>query len=1266
MNCAMFLFALFLFFPHASGAGTPPEAFLLDRKNVMTAAAAVTADRFPNADRVLVDNRVLERYERDGTSVVWDDEYSKILTEKGRREASSVRIPFNAHYGTSLVHRAEIIKPDGRIIALDIASYARVMVESEQMGANIYDPNNKTLSLSLPGLEPGDVCHLITCRITFKARMPDTWSDYAVFEYDSPIVRLEYAISAPPDLPFRHALLRAPVPGTVAKTERREADGRTLHLWTVTDVPQMYPEPDMPPPHTQVQRLLLSTIPDWRTVSRWYWELCAPALAATNAAMRTRVDALIAGANTREERVRRIFKFVSQEIRYMGITAEDTAPGYEPHAVSLTFDNRYGVCRDKAALLVALLRMAGIAAYPVLIHAGAKMDPDVPVPFFNHAVTAVDSPGGGYLLMDPTDENTRDLFPAYLCNRSYLVARPEGETLRVSDVYPAEKNLTRIETEGTLDRNGSLLLKTRIRFEGINDNAYRGHLVRQKPEQRRNFFEAALKNRLPGAEVIECVIAPEDLRDTETPLAVTLTSRVPEFPVRGEGLDLLALPWLGTGLGYANFVIGQTGLDKRRYPLETGITCGTEERVSLHAAAGLGAPHTLPAEVRIDRAGVFFAMRQSVSNTVLSGSLTYHLKTPEFSPSDYLELKRILREIEFAGRKRPLFEAGDPNPPDQETLHDITETRLVSPHAWTTIHTWSRRVLTYAGKKNNSELKIPFNPVWQQVDLLAATVSNANGTVHTVTSKEMNRMDAAWTGSAPRYPAGKLLVVNLPGVETGSVITVTTRFTQTNAPFYCHTHTFGGTAPVAEAVYRLIYPDTLNPAIRLVHPGSVTAGSETRDGLITRTWHAPRQPVTRTEEMLPPWHFFRPTLFVSFGDWPGYARLLRRAAETAADTDRAARRRAKELVRGLRDPRERLLAVRDEVLRTIRPAGPAFLDLPPDCLSPPDRTLADQYGHPADRALLLRSMLRAAGFDAELLFAGQDTTRYPAFSQPMREIPQIGFYSHPLVAVRLRDGICYLNEGDQYSEPGSSGLEGAPALTLRGRPVTIELDESLRNRSHHAWTIDLDASGSARITVSNRFFGTQAGTFRKQYREMLPEERRRHHLELVSAIAHAAEPASALITETEGYPCVRTHTVTAARYATREGRTLTLLIPEVAGILFPLRADSRVNPLFLGMRDTSDLTCEILLPPGYTRLPVLPESKHWTLPNGLGTLDYSVKHMTRADGRVQITITRALARRSAELPAELYPALLEYNRRLAHPATRTLVAERPAALQPAP
>ncbi len=41
---------------------------------------------------------------------------------------------------------------------------------------------------------------------------------------------------------------------------------------------------------------------------------------------------------------------------------------------------------------------------------------------------------GEYTLMDPTDEHARDLQPWYDGDQSYLVARPEGETIRTSAI----------------------------------------------------------------------------------------------------------------------------------------------------------------------------------------------------------------------------------------------------------------------------------------------------------------------------------------------------------------------------------------------------------------------------------------------------------------------------------------------------------------------------------------------------------------------------------------------------------------------------------------------------------------------------------------------------------------------------------------------------------------------------------------------------------------------------------------------------------------
>ena len=238
-------------------------------------------------------------------------------------------------------------------------------------------------------------------------------------------------------------------------------------------MPQAFPEPDMPPMHTCAQRLLVSTIPTWQDLSRWYWKLSEPRMAATVPEMQETVDALVAGAASRDERIWRVFTYVSQKIRYMGVTPEEEAPGYEPHDVKLTFQNKYGVCRDKAALLAAMLRMAGVEAYPVLIHVGERRDPDVAQIFFNHAIVAAVSEKPGavgadrYILMDPTNENSARLLPEYLCEKSFLVATPEGEALpRIPG--PARRGEPRPhQTPPARSATACLRATTTVRLAGI-------------------------------------------------------------------------------------------------------------------------------------------------------------------------------------------------------------------------------------------------------------------------------------------------------------------------------------------------------------------------------------------------------------------------------------------------------------------------------------------------------------------------------------------------------------------------------------------------------------------------------------------------------------------------------------------------------------------------------------------------------------------------------------------------------------------------------
>lgn len=1236
------------------GAAVDAAAGLVDLAAAVRALPGISRDAYPDADAVLVDEHTRIRYEADGTSHLWSDGIVKVLTESGKRQHRTYTFHFTLPYETVRVVRAEIIKADGSTVDVDVAAQSRVAIDDSQMHANIYNPNQRRLHLSLAGLEVGDAYRVLSHRHTVKPRVPDTWSHYAVFEYTMPLVRLGLEIRAPAALPLRHAVLREPVAGTVTTEHKEDADGRH-YRWSVREVPRMFREPNMPALHTVVQRLLVSTIEDWETISRWYWNLCLPRLESTSPEMQDKVEELVAGAASDRERIERLFRFVSQEIRYMGITTEIEAPGYEPRDVHVTFRNRYGVCRDKAALLVAMLRMAGQRAYPVLVHVGPRKDEDVPLPYFNHAVVAVREDDGGYLLMDPTDENTTELLPAYLCNRSYLVAHPDGERLRTSPVDPASANLMTIRSEGAVADDGSLRMNTRLEFAGINDNAYRGYLARIRPEQRRMFFEGMLRRRVPGARIEDLVMEPEDLRDTGQLLRVAFTVQAPDVLTAGRDAVVLDAPWLGPSVGYANFVLGRTGLKERKYPLLTEVACGIDESFAVTLPAFLEAV-SLPPGVAATNRQVSFLQTVEAAAGALIGTSAFRMDTVEFSPAEYIELKRLLKDIEYARRQKAVF--GAPQPAvahDAEILEDDTLVEVAGPTRWTARRRVRKRVLTYAGQKTHGELKFPHNPVWERVELERAAVTDVAGNTFAVSPEELNLMDAPWAGGAPRYPAGKILVASLPAVNVGSVIEYVVKTEAFDRPFFSMIHTFGGFDPVRTNRLCVVIPRDL--ALRVEDRTEQAARlKRSEDGEAVRlTWEALDPPVLRPEDALPPLWNVLPAVLLSSGRWTDYAATVCGHLERASRDRRQVRRRVRERLRGTSSPREKIQAVRDFVAQSIRSAGPAFSDLPLNTIAAADAVLDSGYGHSADRAVLLHACLSAAGFRPEFVLASRDGPRVEALKRPLMDFPQDGLFD--FVLVRLREGgqTIYLNDTDQYAWLGTTGMEGRLALDERGAVFTVDVDPRYRDRRDSEYVLHIEESGDARIDVRTLYFGGEYAAFHRLFSELTPEERRRHYQELLGSLSQAAEAVSDLRTDTESYPGVREFSARLERFAVRSDGRLYFELPRENIEIVTLRSERREHPLYRSGRQAGRVEYRVFLPDTVQDVLVHPQDLEWTGFDGLGSVRWALERQVADCGAAVLRLSGEFSLNDAVVPADRYPALLEVDRRLRHARMRTIV-----------
>ncbi len=1247
---------------------------LLDREAVLAEAAKVTTKAYPNASEVLVDDHIKIVYQADGTAIQYDETYSKILTEKGKNDSKTLSMHFTIPYGRAEVAKIELIKPDGTVVPVDVKAQSRVMVDRSQMGSNIYNPNSKVLTVGIPGLEVGDVIHYLAIRHTLKTRMPDTFSDFAIFEWDNPIRRLTYEIVGPKDLPLKSILLKDPVKDTVKYT-KTERDDTIRHLWTVTDVPRMYREPAMPPLYNVAQRLLVSTIPDWKTISRWYWTLSKPHIDATTDEMKAKVKQLTADKKTDREKIEAVFFFVAQKVRYMGITTEKDAPGYEPHPASMTFNNMHGVCRDKAALLVTMLRLAGFDAYPVLIHQGPKKDDEVPQPYFNHAIVAVQQKDGPYQLMDCTSESATELFPAALSNKSYLVARPEGETLLTSPIVPADDNMMTVATTGRMDKTGSIRAETRLAFGGVNGNVYRYYFARWKPEQLREFFEGVVKSASAGAVLDKLTVTPTNLADMSTPLAVTLQWHGPSTMVSSGRLAMMQLPRLGQRVGMVNFILGKTGLPRRTYPFVNNLACGVEETLSLEVDPAVEDIVSMPRYRTIDTDTVLWDQSVSKADNRVVYRGTFKIRVVEFSPKEYLQLKDMLGDIEFDKRKQLIVKpsatvesvlAVDARPDDDPVRADVTVLenhvtyRLDDAGTWTSTRRVKKRVLTQAGKQSSAELKLNYNPAWETAEVTEAKVTTG-GTTQSISEKELNVMDADWVSKAPRYPEARTLVASLPRVDIGSVIEYTVVRTSKDKPMFAAQHAFAYFDPIERMTLTIDYPADV-PMHILEKQVNVKPVRTEADGRVRLTWTVSDVKGTKREPNLPPWWSMAPTVFASTGSWTDYARTVNAALVKAATDQTRAAELGHELAEGAgNDTPKKLVAIRDWVARNIREAGPDLDQLPLASITPADKTLADGYGNSADRAVVLYALLQAAGFEPEYVLASYQSP-LESLQDPLVKVPDPENLGDTLVRVKTPRGWVYLNDTGQYATLGATPHDGYPALvpgTGRFEPVRALPGRS--DRSVIRYDVKVDENGTARITRIREFHGDRYEGQNHRFSEMPPEERSRYHQELVGSLSRAARPVGELETDFSSYPGTETFTVQVDRWAVRDGSFLYMTLPDALGNVLGLRGNTRRHPLYRSYPRRATIHTTIHLPGNFHTVVMAPardEAIDWQGPGG-GSVGVSTEvHKRPAEpGAPQVLgITQSIDLPPAVIPADDYDQLVELTRRLMHPAARTIMA----------
>ena len=549
----------FLFFPFLLIASLLCADYI-DKDDAIKMLQQAKAKDYPDCNEIYISNKTIDLNEHClGYEI--SESYRKILTE-GAKKNSSVSFWYDTDYGDIEIPAIELIKRNGEIITFVPNDILQEKDNSYMGWSNIYSESSKVLIAEIPNLEIGDIIYTRQKHIKKKATMEENFfSSFYVETYSKYLNDyLEIKIPKSKKL-YIHELNKSDFPVEFTQTEN---DDMITYKWATQNNPKIIYEPNMDNKNFYAYHIKMTTVENWEDISRWYYNIVQPHM-EVNDAIKEKVVELSEGLTTPQEKAAKLFYWVAHNIRYLGVDKEKNRPGFEPHDVVYTFDTRGGVCRDKAALLTAMLREAGIGSDVILISSGSRLNFEAPMLWFNHAITvSYDMEGNPEFIFDPTDENTKDFLPKYEEDNSYLIASEKGETLRTTPVSDPQKNNSTVKIRLKIDENNNAAGTIEYLFSGFSDTVFRARLARLNKYEFNKTISKFVSSLHPNSKLISFDYTDPDNKEENLRIAaeIKIDNYISSFD------DKIFIPFEPSRLNlntFFNWVMTPFELSERKY-----------------------------------------------------------------------------------------------------------------------------------------------------------------------------------------------------------------------------------------------------------------------------------------------------------------------------------------------------------------------------------------------------------------------------------------------------------------------------------------------------------------------------------------------------------------------------------------------------------------------------------------------------------------------------------------------------------------------------
>lgn len=424
------------------------------------------ADNAPAVQTLLDDNQ--SRLTPQGDAY-YNRRVRKILKAEGLPSMTSFSVTWDPDDEQVTVHTLRIIRDGKTIDLLDKGKKMLVLRRERDLERAMLD-GRMSASQQIEGLQVGDI---LDASWTHAGRDPVAGNrsyDMEGLSFPGVASRYRARLSWPTGTPIRYRTTEG-----FGEPKTTEADGWTYLELDATNIQAPKPPVGAPQRYRRLGTLETSSFASWNEIS----QIMAPLYARTAVIdpasdLRAEIAAIAQKSADPKVRAFEALKLVEDKTRYFFIGIGDG--GYVPAPADETWRRKFGDCKGKTVLLLAILKELGVEAEPALVSLGFGdgMDERLPsLAAFNHVIVRA-TVGGKVYWLDGTRTGDRSGLDALKPppHRWALPIRAAGSDLEAIVQPPLDAPMieARLRFDATkgLDERAGVSMSTRLTGDAAN------------------------------------------------------------------------------------------------------------------------------------------------------------------------------------------------------------------------------------------------------------------------------------------------------------------------------------------------------------------------------------------------------------------------------------------------------------------------------------------------------------------------------------------------------------------------------------------------------------------------------------------------------------------------------------------------------------------------------------------------------------------------------------------------------------------------------